>query len=213
MTSRRGGAGPQEVRSLGEAGRDRRRHREPPPRPPGPRVSAGGVRGACGRCSPPAAVVPRAGVGTGRERERHRGVARGGPVPAPRHCRPSRGAGPVCAARADFPGWHRTRGQSPNRLLGERKAAGAAGPGEVRPARCGRGWHGPGSPVRNGAGRLGAERGPGHSGAGGAGGICGAASSGLSHAACSSSRPPARSGARLGASPVGGGMTAPWVPV
>lgn len=47
--------------------------------------------------------------------------------------------------------WARTahgpaQGQSPNRLLGEQKASGPAGPEEVRPARVqlglGRGWHG-----------------------------------------------------------------------
>lgn len=79
VTSRRGGAGPREVRSLGAAGRDRRRHREPPPRPPGPPVSLGGARAllvAGSRC-------PRAGWGPGRERDRHRGITRGGPVPAP----------------------------------------------------------------------------------------------------------------------------------
>lgn len=136
VTSRRGGAGPRKVRSLGAAGRDRRRHREPPPRPPGPPVSLGGAWAllvAGSRC-------PRAGWGPGRERGRRRGITRGGLSRLPCHWRaePRCGAESVSAVRVDLPGWHHTRpgtGAEPEpasrraESIGTGRAGGAALPG------------------------------------------------------------------------------------
>lgn len=158
MTSRRGGAGPREVRSLGAAGRDRRRHREPPPRPPGPPVSLGGA----GRRSPPGAGVSRAGLGPGRERGRHRGRTRGGPVPAPpslqgrapvRSGVGQRGPGRSCGP-APHTARHRGRTRSGFSESGKRRdrpgRGGAARPGQLGLGRadtapglpCGTGWGG-----------------------------------------------------------------------